>query len=60
MMCAIWTPGIYLDNKTNKMKDLVAEIYRSKKINAHIVGMLGLGWGVRLAPVAILITTFAQ
>jgi len=48
MMCAIWTPGIYLDSKTNKMKDLVAEIYRSKKNKCTYCGKIGAGLGCKV------------
>ena len=51
---SIWT------TKPIKWRTWLQKYIEAKKINAHIVGMLGLGWGVRLAPVAILITTFAQ
>jgi len=44
-MCAIWTPDVYLDEKTNKMQNIRKEIARSNKIMCRCCGLFGGGLG---------------
>jgi len=44
-LCAIWTPEVYLDSKTDKMKNLLKEVKRCNKLMCSYCGALGGGLG---------------
>lgn len=47
LMCAIWTPNIYLDS-SNKMKNLKSEIMRSAKVQCSLCHKQGGGLGCKV------------
>jgi len=44
-LCAIWTPDVYLDPKTDKLKNLLKEVKRCNKMMCSHCGRLGGGLG---------------
>ncbi|KAL4469907.1 hypothetical protein ABPG72_006547 [Tetrahymena utriculariae] len=49
LMCAIWSPAIYLQEETNKMINVKKEIQRSNKILCKYCGSFGGGLGCKVA-----------
>lgn len=45
LMCAIWSPDVYLHKSTNKFKNLEREIMRSRKNKCSYCHQLGAGLG---------------
>lgn len=43
--CAIWTPAVYLEDTTNRMKNLPKEIKRARKFICSYCGSYGAGLG---------------
>jgi len=44
-LCAVWTSAVYLDQTTNKLKNLSKEIKRSKLLKCSYCGQYGAGLG---------------
>ena len=46
-LCAIWTPEVFLDKKTSKLRNLLKEVKRCNKMNCSYCGKFGGGLGCK-------------